>query len=130
MPATRKLEPDQIQDYFDSFTKRFLRREATNLADVEVTSMDLGDQFEAEGIQLSGVTYDSGKKELDVMLEGGDHRLFKPSEVWVLEDTDGFVRAIEVILADGVKNIIKVKRAALQPVDRGAEQQRPSRSTR
>jgi hypothetical protein len=117
MPATRKLEPNQIQEYFDSFTKRFLRKEATNLADVEVMSMDLGDQFEAEGVRLNGVTYDPASNELDVILEAGDHRVFKPSEVWVLEETDGFVRAIEVVLADGPKEIIKVKRAALQPLD-------------
>jgi hypothetical protein len=124
MPATRKLEPNEIQDYFDTFTKHFLRHEATNLADVEVTSLDLGDQFEAEGVQLNGVTFDPGKNELDVMFEAGDHRVFKPSEVWVVEEPDGFVQAIEIVLADGVKEIIKVKRAALQPLDLSRQDKR------
>jgi hypothetical protein len=54
---------------------------------------------------------------LDIVFEAGDHRVFQPSEVWVVEETDGFVRAIEVILADGAIELIKVKRAALQPPD-------------
>lgn len=129
MPVTKKLEPDQIQAYFDSFTKRFLRREATNLADVEITSLDLGDQFEAEGVPLNGVTYDPERNELDIFLEAGDHRVFKPSDVWVVEEADGFVRDIQVVLADGPTEIIKVKRAALEPLNRDAEQQKPFRST-
>jgi hypothetical protein len=130
MPATKKLEPNQIQEYFDSFTKRFLRRETTNLADVEVTSLDLGDQFEAEGVPLSGVTYDPKRNELDIILEAGDHRVFKPSDIWVVEEADGFVRDIQIILADGPTEIIRVKRAAMEPLNRDAEQQKPFRSTR
>jgi hypothetical protein len=117
MPITKKLEPNQMQAYFDSFTKHFLRHEATNLADIEVTSLDLGDQFEAEGVQLNGVTYDPERNELDIMLIAGDHRVLRPSEVWVVEQPDGFVQAIEVVLADGPTEIINVKRTALQPLD-------------
>jgi len=117
MQVTTKLPKERLESYFDAFTKHFLRNETTNAADVEVISADWGDQFEAEGAHLTGVSYDPKSDALDIFFEGGDHRSLKPAEVWTVEDTDGFVRAIEVVLEDGTREVVRVRRLGVRPRD-------------
>jgi hypothetical protein len=44
------------------------------------------------------------------MLEDADHLIFYPSEIWVLEGEPGFISTIEVVLPDGGKEIIYVRK--------------------
>jgi hypothetical protein len=113
---TRKVPENQLADCFARFSKNFLMRESTNRVDVEILGEDLGDQFEAENTHLFGVTYDPKDKALDFELEGGDHRIFNPREVWVAEEFDGFITAIEVVRDDGTREIARVKRGAVVPL--------------
>ena len=111
MAVTTKIPETQLFEYFDRFTKRFLRDDSPEYASVEVLSPDWGEQFESEGEPLIGITYDHKKKSLEFELESGDHRVYEPKEVWVLEEQDGFVSSVEVIPPDGRKEIVTVKRA-------------------
>ena len=52
MPSTTKIPHDRLHEYFEDFTKRFLRDGAPEAVDVEVLSADLGDQYVAEGARL------------------------------------------------------------------------------
>ena len=114
MAVTTKLPEAQLAEYFDQFTKRFLRDESPELASVEVLSPDWGDEYESEGEPLLGITYDKHKNSLEFALESGDHRVYDPKEVWVMEDKDGFVSAVEVVRKDGSKEVVTVRRAALR----------------
>ena len=111
MAVTTKIPEAQLFDYFDRFTKRFLRDDSPEYASVEVLSPEWGEQFESEGEELIGITYDHKKNSLEFELESGDHRVYKPREVWVLEEQDGFVSNIEVVRPDGEKEIVTVRRA-------------------
>lgn len=113
--VTKRIPDDQLEQYFTSFTKHFLIRESTNTIDIEVLGADSGDQFEAEGSRIFGITYDPRENSLEFELAGGDHRVIKPREVWVEEEPDGFVKAIEVVRDDGTREVAKVKRGALAP---------------
>jgi hypothetical protein len=115
MQATTKLPSERLEAYFDAFTKHFLRNETTNTADVEVVSKEWGDQFEAEGAHLVGVSYDPRSAALDFFYEGGDHRVYSPAEVWTVEETDGFVRAIEIVNRDGSREVVRVRRLGVRP---------------
>jgi uncharacterized protein YkuJ len=115
MLTTTKVPRDQLESYFDRFTKHFLKYDTTTAVDVEYLSQELGDQFEAEGTHLLGVTYDPKDNAFELELENGEHRVFKPAEIWTAEDTDGFVRAIEVVHDDGTRDVIHVKRLAPRP---------------
>ena len=117
MSVTKRLSPDGMEEYFNRFNKRFLQSESTDVADVEVLSMDLGDQFAAEGAHLRGITYDPKTRSLEVELDSGDHRAFKPKEVWAIEDDDGFVRAIEIVRDDDASEIVRVRRIGVQRAD-------------
>ena len=114
---TKQIPTDRMEQYFDGFSKRFLKKDNNRTADVEVLGMDLGDQVEAEGIRLIGITYEPNTRELDVELEGGDLRSFKPKEVWAIEEDDGFIRALEIVRDDDTKEIVRVRRQAIRRAD-------------
>ena len=113
--ATKRVPNDQLKTYFDKFTRHFLLRESTNAVDTEVLSPDWGDQFEAEGAHLLGITYDPKDNALEFEYEGGEHRIPRPKEVWTAEEQDGFVKAIEVVRDDGTREVARVKRLGITP---------------
>jgi hypothetical protein len=113
---TKRVPNDQLQEYFARFTKHFLLRESTNAVDVEVLAPDWGDQFAAEGAHLFGITYDPKARSLEFELEGGDHRVLNPREVWTAEELDGFVKAIEVVRDDGTREVARVNRLGVRTV--------------
>jgi hypothetical protein len=112
---TTRVPNDQLKTYFDKFTKHFLLREFTNAMDVEILSPDWGDQIAAEAAHLYGITYDPKDNALEFELEGGDHRVTKPKEVWTAEELDGFVKAIEIVRDDGTREIARVNRLGIAP---------------
>ena len=114
MGITVSIPEHRLHAYFDTFTKRFLRNESTDAVDVEVLSPDLGDQAAAQTAHLIGITYDDRENALELELDAGDHRIVAPKEVWTEEESDGFVRAIEVVRRDGVREIVRVKRLGLR----------------
>ena len=110
MSSTKKIPRERLTEYFDAFSKRFLMDDAPEAADVQVLEPGAGDQRMVEGVRLHGVTYEPKENVLEIELGRGDHRVYKPAEVWTVEEDDGFVSAIEIIRADSAKEIISVKR--------------------
>ena len=111
MPATKKIPREQLVEYFDSFTKRFLRDDSPEAVDVEVLSPDWGDQVAMHGVRLEGITYDVHTEALEFALDVGGHRVYKPSEVWAIEEPGGFLSSIEVVRPDGTREIVSVKQS-------------------
>jgi hypothetical protein len=110
MGTTRKLSRGDWKDYFDGFTRKFLKEDLPGSASIEIISPTLGDQFEVTAVRLIGLTYDPKSQALEVALEGVDHLIFNPAEIWVLEGDPGFISTLEVIHSDDVKEIIYVRR--------------------
>jgi hypothetical protein len=106
-----------MEQYFDRFNKRFLTLESTDVADVEVVGMDVGDQVASDGVHLIGITYDPDTQELEVELETGDLRAYRPKEVWAIEEDDGFLRALEIVRDDDTREIVRVRRLGVQRAD-------------
>jgi Family of unknown function (DUF5335) len=117
MSVTKQLSPDGMQEYFDGFSRRFLKYESTDVVDVEVLGMDLGDQVEAEGAHLVGISYDPHTRALEVELESGGLRAYQPKEVWTVEEDDGFIRAIEIVRDDDTREIVRVRRLGVRRAD-------------
>lgn len=107
---TTKIPADQLEARFDKFTKRFLLRESTTAADVEILAPDWGDQFAFQGAHLRGITYDPKERAIEFSLDGGDHRVLQPKEVWTVEEPDGFIKAIEIVHDDSTREIVSVNR--------------------
>jgi hypothetical protein len=121
---TKRICREDLESYFDAFTRHFLMRDSTNAADVELVAPDWGDQFAAEGAHLRGITYDPKDNAIDFELEGFNHLIPDPREVWVIEELDGFVRALEVIVPNGERQIARVRRLGVAPKEREPEMPR------
>jgi len=113
---TTRIPTDQLATRFDRFTKQFLLGESTNTADIEILVPEWGDQFATEGTRLRGITYDSKEKAIEVYVEGGDHRVVRPKEVWIEEEADGFIKAIEIVHEDATREIVRVNRLGIRPI--------------
>lgn len=108
--TTKQLAVEQWKSYFDAFTREHLRPEAAGIATIQAVSPQIGDQTLAENVRLLGISYDPHGKTLDVMIEGDDHLVFRPSEVWVLEgDREDRIATFELVRPDGIKEILHVQ---------------------
>jgi hypothetical protein len=102
--TTRKLDKRQWPTFFDGVT-RMLEGER---AEIEVVSLRLGDQVEAEWLPLLGIAYDSKDDIVEVALDGLDHLIPKPREIYVEDGAQGLL-ALEIVDADEVRQIIKLR---------------------
>jgi hypothetical protein len=112
MSVTTRIPEGRLAGYFEEFTKRFLRDEAPERASIELLSPE--GRAESEGERLLGITYDPHRNSLELALESGDHRVYDPREVWVVEDLDGFVSAIEIVRQDGAKEVVTIRRTPIE----------------
>ena len=90
------------------FFDRLARALEDNPAEIEVASLDLGDQLLAEWVPLIGITYDPKGDLFDVALEGLDHMIKQPHEVRT-EIGDGRLIAIDIIDREGAHLIVKFR---------------------
>ncbi|HEY7661482.1 MAG TPA: DUF5335 domain-containing protein [Xanthobacteraceae bacterium] len=102
--TTRKLDKQQWRTFFDGVSTMLEGKEA----EIEVASLRLGDQVEAEWLPLIGITYDPNDDVLEVALEGLDHLIPKPREIYVEDGVEGLA-ALEVVGADNTRQIIKLR---------------------
>ena len=86
------------------------------LAEIEVASLDLGDQIVAEWIPLLGITYDSRDDLLDVALDRTNHLIRRPQEI-VVEEGETGLNSVAVVDGDGVRQIIRLKNPLTLPAE-------------
>jgi hypothetical protein len=90
--------------FFDTLTRTLVGKRA----EIEVASLELGDQIEAEWAPLIGITYDPKDDLIEVVIEGLDHLIRSPREVNVDYDVGGLI-AVEIVDSDGTSQIVKLK---------------------
>jgi hypothetical protein len=100
----RKLEKSEWRAFFDGISKLLEGKRA----EIEVASLALGDQIEAEWLPLLGLAYDPKDDLFEVALDGVDHMIPKPREIYIDDDVGGLM-SIEVVAADGSRQIIKLR---------------------
>jgi hypothetical protein len=76
-------------------------------AEVRIVSPTLGNQVEAAGVRLIGITYDLKDQVLEVALEGLDHLIRKPVEFYVQEGQSG-VESFSILDAEGNRHIVQL----------------------
>jgi hypothetical protein len=106
--AAQKIDKREWQTFFDMLSKGLVGARA----EIEVASLSLGDQIEAEWLPLLGITYDPKDDVLEIALQGVDHLINKPQEVWADTGGDALLN-FEVI--DGVSQIIKLREPLMLP---------------
>jgi hypothetical protein len=81
--------------------------------DVEIVGMDVGDEQEAEGVPLSGITYEPVEDALYVFVDGEvDHGISHPREIYV-ELGEAGVKQLVVFDAQDRREFVRI-RAAMQ----------------
>jgi hypothetical protein len=113
MSVTKQLARSEWEQYFDWFTKRYLRDDRPETATIELLSPELGDQTSAAGVALLGIAFEPKEGTLEVLLDGVDHLVFHPAEIWVVEEKEGFLTSVEIVRADGDKEILTIRHAGL-----------------
>ena len=113
MPEARKIPPEQLQRYFDDYSRRFLVDGSPEAVDLEVVSPEMGDQPALHGVRLLGIVYDPHDDALEFALDGGEHRAYRPAEVWVMEDPAGFISQLEIAGKDGSREVISIRQVGL-----------------
>ena len=88
MSKLTMLPRAEWQPFFDRMAKALLGKRA----EIEVASLELGDQIVAEWLPMIGITYDSRDDLLDVALDRTDHLIPHPTEI-VVATTAGRSRA-------------------------------------
>ena len=106
----RKLERDRWKAFFDLVSKGLIGKRV----EVEVASMKIGDQIEAEWLPLLGIVYEPRSDTIQVALEGLEHTIAHPREVYgeepALEAT-----TMAIVDADGVLHILRLRDPLMLP---------------
>ena len=101
------------REFFDRMSKALTGK----WAEIEVASLDLGDQITAQWLPLIGITYDSKDDLLDVALDGYDHLIRHPKQI-VVNQTDASLVSVAIVDGDGAKQIVKLKTPLALPAPR------------
>ena len=83
-------------------------------AEIEIAALSLGDQIAAEWVPIIGIAYDPKDDIVEVALEGLDHIISRPRELH-FQQQGGLVSALEIVDADGVRNIVKFREPLMLP---------------
>ena len=108
--TTEKLDRSAWKGYFDAMSKVLPGKQA----EIEVNSLRIGAQLEAEYAPLLGIVYDHKNEILEVLLDGWDHTIPNVREVYV--DHDGVnLNSVSVTDGDGVQQVIRLRDPAMLP---------------
>jgi hypothetical protein len=108
--ALSRLEKPKWHAYFDNMSKVLEGKRV----EIEVDALAIGSQIEAEWLPLLGITYDLNDDIVEVALEGLDHMIHKPRDVFV-DQTAVDLSSVEVIDNDDFRHIIKLRDPLMLP---------------
>lgn len=102
--AVQQIDKSGWQVFFDTLSKTLGGKQA----EIEVASLKLGDQILGEWVAFYGITYDPKDDLIELALEGDDHLIQDPADVWIDYDVGGLI-SIEIIRRDDVREIVKLR---------------------
>jgi hypothetical protein len=83
-------------------------------AEIEVASLAVGDQIEAEWLPLLGIVYDPKDDLIEVALDGLDHLIPHPREIYV-ENGGPMLNSLEIIDSEGTRQIVQLRDPLMLP---------------
>jgi Family of unknown function (DUF5335) len=113
----RKIDKTEWKQFFDFLSKQV---EGTR-AEIEVASLKLGDQIEAEWLPVIGLVYDHKDNAVEIDLEASkrdvvDHIIREPREIYFAEEGGRFM-GLDVIDSEGAHHIVKLKDSLMLPLN-------------
>ena len=110
MSTLLNVPQSEWRAFFDRMSKALLGK----WAEIEVASLDLGDQVVAEWIPMLGITYDATDDLLDVALDRSNHLIRRPREI-VVEQTPAGLASVAVVDEDGARQVVTLKKPLMLP---------------
>jgi Family of unknown function (DUF5335) len=114
MATERSLPRAEWTGFFNLMSKSLLGQSA----EIEVSSLELGDQIVAEWIPMLGITYDAKDDTLDIALDRVDHLIRHPRDIAVQEVAGGLA-SVAVMDGEGTMQIIRLKAPLALPAAAG-----------
>lgn len=108
--AIARLEKEVWHPYFDSMSKVLEGKRA----EVAVDSLGIGHQIQAEWLPLYGIVYDPKSDVVEVAMEGLDHMIHHPQEIYIDIDAAGLT-SVEVIADDDERQVITLRDPVMLP---------------
>ena len=93
---------------WEFFCDRLSRQLEGAQAEIEVASLNIGDQIQAEWVPLIGVSYDPKDDIVAIAVEGLDHIVREPGALSVQRDGP-MVRSLAVESRAGERHIVKFR---------------------
>jgi hypothetical protein len=107
----RILKKAGWNDYFGLVSRVTL---VGKCAEIEVGSISFGMQIEAEWMPLLGVVYDEKDDVLEIILDGLDHLIHRPLEIYV-DDGASVVSSFAVVDHAGCRHIVRLREPLMLP---------------
>ena len=108
--GTRALSKTEWRIYCDRISKGLVGKPAQ----IEVAALALGDQTAVKSLPLLGITYDLKDDLTEIALEGFDHLIRNPLDVFIDEGPEG-LNSMEVVDSDQRRQIIKLLQPLMLP---------------
>jgi hypothetical protein len=100
----RKLDKAEWRGFLESLTRALQGAQA----EIDAMSLSIGAQAQTSWLPLLGLTYDEKDDVLEVALEGLDHLIRKPAEIF-FDAEAGMIGSLEVTDQTEVKQIVKFR---------------------
>ena len=98
---TREIAKDDWRVFFDQVSATLQGK----LIQIEVDSLELGAQIEADMLSLNGLTYDGKDDAFVISTDQIEHVIRSPQQIFVADGKQG-MNSIKVSAADGTEQII------------------------
>lgn len=106
----RTLPKSEWQSYCDRVSKGL----AGQRAEVAVTGIGLGAQTEIQRMPLVGIAYDPKDDIFEIALEGLDHLIAHPREIYVVDGIAG-LSSLEIVDSEHRKQIVTLSEPLMLP---------------
>ena len=115
--AATEIDRSHWAPFLDTVTNSLIGKQA----EIEVVSLDLGDQIESEWTSLIGITYDRKDDLIEIALDQLDHMVRSPRQLFVDYAVGDIVAAIEIVDGEGNRQIVKFRDPLALPAPSVAE---------
>ena len=108
--TTEKLDKQRWRPFLEHMSKMLEGKRA----EIEVASLKMGDQIAAEWLPLLGISYDPKGDLIEVALDGVDHLISHPREIYV-ENGGPTLNSLEIVDAEGTRQIVQLREPLMLP---------------
>jgi hypothetical protein len=106
----RAIEKSDWAAYCERVTRGLIGKRA----EIEIDSLQLGAQIQAEWVPIIGLDYDPKDDLFEVALEGLDHLIYRPREVYAEEAASG-LNLMAIVDGEGTRHLVRFKDPLMLP---------------